>query len=317
MNSVRISTAGARKRVTAVWQAIEERDSGALPYDVFVRDYLTQGRPLIIRNATPEWPALKKWTPQFFKERFGPKMVQVSYDEQMSFSDFIDGVMASTEDKPGPYMYRLFLHQHPELAHLYDDRIGKAFPSDYPVLFWLARLLPELTSVFDWGGHIGVSYYTYQKYLDLPERLEWRVGDVHHIIEAGRALAASRSATALTFTTELSDADGFDLLFANGSLQFVELPFSVSVERLARRPRHIIVNKLPAYAGETFVTLENTIHSFNPYRVVNREAFVESLTALGYSLVESWDNPDMKCRIPLHRERSLDSYSGFYFRPTP
>ena len=103
-------------RVTATWKPIEECDASNLPYEKFVRDFIAKGRPLIIRNASADWPALQRWTPAFFKERFGEKVVQVSYEEKMTFSDFIDGVLASTEDRPGPYMYRLFLHQHlPEL----------------------------------------------------------------------------------------------------------------------------------------------------------------------------------------------------------
>jgi hypothetical protein len=112
MDSVQTHPTEGRKRVTATFRPMEERDARGLPYDAFLRDYLTKNRPLIIRNATADWPALRKWTPQFFKERFGSRMVQVSYEAQMTFSDFIDGVMASTEDRPGPYMYRLFLHQH-------------------------------------------------------------------------------------------------------------------------------------------------------------------------------------------------------------
>lgn len=202
---------------------------------------------------------------------------------------------------------------HPELATLYDSRIHKAFPSDYPVLFWLQRLGTEISSVFDWGGHVGVSYYTYVRY-GLNPALAWRVGDVPAIIEAGRRIAATRGIAALSFTSEFSDGDGFDLLLANGSLQFVDMPFAESLARFQKRPAHVIVNKLPAYDGPSFVTLENTIHSFNPYRVFNRAAFVESLTALGYTLVDSWENPDVTLSLPLHRERSLAAYSGFYFR---
>ncbi len=202
---------------------------------------------------------------------------------------------------------------HAELAHLYDSRIGKAFPSDYPVLFWLSQLLPELHSVFDWGGHIGVSYYTYAKYLNFAESLRWRVGDVPQIIDAGAELARTRGMTALSFTLDILDADGFDLLLANGSLQFVETPFSESVRALKRQPRHLLINKLPVYEGATFFTLENTIHSYNPYRVGNRAEFIESIVSQGYSLVDEWQTPDVSCHIPLHRDRSIDAYSGFYF----
>ncbi|HYP74543.1 MAG TPA: methyltransferase, TIGR04325 family [Polyangiaceae bacterium] len=222
------------------------------------------------------------------------------------FDTFAEARASAPNDKIG--------FDHAELAHLYDARIGKAFPSDYPVLFWLARLQPQLHSVFDWGGHIGVSYYSYTKYLNFSEQLRWRVGDVPQIIQAGAELARKRGADALSFTQHLADADGFDLLLANGSLQFVEEPFSESLQALSRRPAHLLINKLPVYDGPTFITLENTIHSYNPYRVGNRAAFVASIQALGYSLVDEWQTPDVSCHIPLHRERSIEAYSGFYFR---
>lgn len=203
---------------------------------------------------------------------------------------------------------------HAELTNLYDSRIGKAFPSDYPILFWLARLLPELRSVFDWGGHIGVSYYSYAKYLNFSDQLRWCIGDVPQIIRAGAELARARGATALSFTQDIADADGFDLLLANGSLQYVETPFAESLSALRQRPRHLLINKLPVYGGPAFVTLENTIHSYNPYRVGNRAAFVDSVVSQGYSLADEWQTPDVTCHIPLHRERSIEAYSGFYFR---
>jgi putative methyltransferase (TIGR04325 family) len=203
-----------------------------------------------------------------------------------------------------------------EMAHIYDSRIGKAFPSDYPVLFWFSRLLPELESVFDWGGHVGVSFYSYANYLAFPQSLHWRVGDVPQIIAAGAEMARERGASALSFTQELADADDFDLLLANGSLQYVEAPFSDSLRAMKNPPRHLIVNKLPVYDGTTFVTLENTLHSFNAYCVRNRAQFVESILSQGYSLVDEWQTPDISCHIPLHRDRSIHAYSGFYFRST-
>jgi hypothetical protein len=99
------------QRVLASSSPLEERRASDLSYERFVREYIAQSRPLIVRRATPEWPALRKWTPEFFKRQFPKKLVQVSYEEKMTFSDFIDGVLASSEDKPGPYMYRLFLHE--------------------------------------------------------------------------------------------------------------------------------------------------------------------------------------------------------------
>ena len=36
--------------------------------------------------------------------------------------------------------------------------------------------------------------------------------------------------------------------------------------------------------------------------------------ALGYSLVDQWENPEKRCAIPFHAEHSLDRYYGFHFR---
>jgi hypothetical protein len=111
---------------------VEIRDSAELPYEIFVRDYMATNRPVVVRNATAGWPAMRTWTPEFFKTRFGSKKVQVSYEESMTFSDFIDGVLASTYDRPGPYMYRLFIHEHlPELLSDLCVQNPYSFPRRY------------------------------------------------------------------------------------------------------------------------------------------------------------------------------------------
>src|SRR3954469_11066481 len=111
---------------------LETREAADLPYDVFVRDYIGQNRPVVVRHATPAWPAMTKWTPKFFKTQFGSRKVQVSYEEAMTFSDFIDGVLASTHERPGPYMYRLFIHEAmPELLADLTPQNPYAFPRRY------------------------------------------------------------------------------------------------------------------------------------------------------------------------------------------
>jgi hypothetical protein len=111
---------------------LEVRDSGDLPYEVFVREYIAANRPVVVQSSTRDWPALSKWTPEFFKTRFGDRQVQVSYEQAMSFSDFIDGVLASTNEKPGPYMYRLFIHEHlPEILPDLVPQNPYSFPRRY------------------------------------------------------------------------------------------------------------------------------------------------------------------------------------------
>jgi len=116
-------------RTQAESMPIETREARDLPYAKFVTEYLGGNRPVVVRGAAGAWPALSKWTPEYFRERFSGRDVAVAYGKAMPFDAFIDAVLASTEENPGPYMYRLFLHEHmPELlADLVPQNVH-AFP---------------------------------------------------------------------------------------------------------------------------------------------------------------------------------------------
>ena len=121
--------------------ALETRAASKLPYLDFVHEYVREIRPVVVKGAVANWPAMKLWTPQYFKDRYPAKRVQVSYTESMTFADFIDGVLASTNDNPGPYMYRLFIHEDmPELLPDISPQNPYAFPRRYasPLMrtFW-------------------------------------------------------------------------------------------------------------------------------------------------------------------------------------
>jgi hypothetical protein len=97
-------------------QPIERRNAATLPYQAFLDEFVVTNRPVIISDAVPEWNALHTWTPQFFKDRFGSRTVDVTYGISMNFADLIDAVLASTPEKPSPYLHKVIIHQHmPEL----------------------------------------------------------------------------------------------------------------------------------------------------------------------------------------------------------
>ena len=108
---------------------LESRDADDIPYAEFVADYIGRNRPLVIRGAVRDWSALRTWTPQYFREQFAHHEVAVAYGQSMPFDAFIDAVLASSPENPGPYMYRLFLHEH--LPALLPDLVPQnryAFP---------------------------------------------------------------------------------------------------------------------------------------------------------------------------------------------
>ncbi len=205
---------------------------------------------------------------------------------------------------------------HPAFGNEFRERLSRVYPYDYPVLFWLRSLLEPGVRVFDYGGHIGVHFYAYRGYLDYPAGLRWCLCDVPAVVEAARSLAHERGeGDQLTFTTDVRDAEGFHVLIAAGSLQYVEKPsLAVALTSLARPPQHLILNKLPLYDGDAFVTLQNAGPSFVPQHVFNREAFVEGLRSAGYEVVDAWEDRVHSCRIPFDARREVPQYSGLYLR---
>lgn len=81
-----------------------------LTYQEFVDQYLMPQKPVIITDGVKEWPALGKWTPQFFKTYHADKLVTAG-GNRMRLGEFIDLVLASTPEKPCPYLHAVFIRQ--------------------------------------------------------------------------------------------------------------------------------------------------------------------------------------------------------------
>lgn len=225
------------------------------------------------------------------------------------YADAASATAALPPTKPAGY-------DHDAPAAMYDERTRQIYASDYPVLFWLSRLLTDdCCRVFDIGGHIGVGYYAYQAFLRYPAALEWRVSDVPAVAQRGRELARTKDASGrLSFTSELTEADGFDIVFASGSLQYLPMTLGQLLAGLAHKPRYLLVNLLPLHARETYFTVQNIGTAFCPYRIESREAFASAVLAAGYRQRDAWENLDKRCDIPFVAPHySLDRYHGFCF----
>jgi putative methyltransferase (TIGR04325 family) len=202
----------------------------------------------------------------------------------------------------------------PDPASMYRERMERAYPSDYPMLFWLREVLPESRRVFDLGGHVGVSVYAYARVLELSSDLRWTVCDVPSVVDAGAALARERGEPRLSFTTSFGQADDADVLIAAGSLQYIDEPFDSLLGGLSRLPRHLLINKTPTHATREFVTLQNIGVAYCPYRVFERVTVSGSLFKLGYELVDTWENLDMGCYVPFRPDANPVTYVGHYLR---
>jgi putative methyltransferase (TIGR04325 family) len=184
---------------------------------------------------------------------------------------------------------------------------------DYPILFWLERLLPECELLFDWGGGVGISYFGYRKFLQYRDGLRWLVSDLPAVAVVGNKIAQEEAAPHLQFTTTLDELPRSQILLAAGSLQFMEDPFNL-LGRSPDLPPHILLNKVPIYDRGSAWTLHNLGPSICAYQLFNREQFLSQFHVLGYSLIDEWRTPELGCDIPFFPEHSIRAYTGFYLK---
>lgn len=198
-------------------------------------------------------------------------------------------------------------------GRMYDYEFGRLRNFDYPALFWFSRLLEMgQRRFFDLGGHVGLSYYTFQQYVPFPADLRWQVHDVPAVMRHGRALAAERDERHLLEFVDLDAGAGADVLMAKGSLQYLDYPLTDLLQR--QRPAHVLVNLTPMHPNRSFFTLQNIGVAICPYWILALPGFLADLRALGYGLVARWDHPERTVRVPFHPECYVDRYYGFYFR---
>ena len=203
-------------------------------------------------------------------------------------------------------------YDHDEIAFGYKNQ--RFIASDYPAAFWLREALRDGGSVFDLGGSVGTSFYTWENYFEYPQDLRWLICELPSVASAGARLAQEKSESRLCFTSRFEEADGVNCLLASGCLQYIETSIADSLERLARPPRHLVFNRVPLHSRFECVTLQNIHWAVSPYRVFQRDRFIDALESLGYVVVDAWSVPDHSCWIPFYPENSVASYSGFYLR---
>lgn len=212
---------------------------------------------------------------------------------------------------------------HEPLAEEYVDvRSKRVFAYDYPVMLWLFRAFQAgAASTLDIGGSVGVHYYAYRRYIQMPAALTWAVVEVPTMATIGRNLAMTSAATALSFTEDLNQAvmaSASDIWISAGAMQYIEdVRPARLLEQCVVRPKHILLNKLPLCSGDDFVTTQNIgSGSFVPVQVFNRGRYIEEIEAHGYTLWDKWDVPERSLSLPGYPGRSLPSFSGLYFVDT-
>jgi ribosomal protein L16 Arg81 hydroxylase len=126
----------------------------------FFRDYWAAHRPVVLTDALARSPALGRWTPRFFRERFGDEAIEVTtgreadpnYDQnfeahrtRMRMDAFIDRVLAARKTNDFYMVSNNFTMRRPRFRALLRDL--------KPPTQLFGRLVPEATSL--WIGPAG------------------------------------------------------------------------------------------------------------------------------------------------------------------
>jgi len=196
-----------------------------------------------------------------------------------------------------------------------EERLG-LMVHDYPMLFWLDRVLQGRSTarVADLGGSVGVSYYAFRRVLPFGDGLQWQVCELPETVAAGREIAQEQGAVQLSFTSDPAALDGADVLFAAGAIQYIETPLPDTLRAMQAPPAHVLINRLPLSGRHpTHVTLQHSGQAISPYRIANRREFLDAMAQAGYRQVDTWRCLENATDIPLHPEHALPWFHGFYF----
>lgn len=146
---------GGRERV--------ERLSG-ISVDEFVRRYRRPRRPVILTDALKDWPALGRFTPEFFRSRYGDQRVKVR-GREYRLAEIIDLQQASSPDRPAPYPCTLSLADCRELLPDVMPRFGYSLPNRHTHPLMPKGLFETVyhTEIFFGGpnGHFPLLHYDF------------------------------------------------------------------------------------------------------------------------------------------------------------
>ena len=185
---------------------------------------------------------------------------------------------------------------------------------DYPLLFWLSRLLKPAGSVLDLGGSVGHFFYRSQQYFQHPPGIRWTIAELPAAVELGRRFAVEQKASGLSFfdSAQSPPWPTADILMTAGTLQYMEDSIEDVLAGFESKPAHILVNSLPMHPIYDFWTLQDLGACEVPYHIVSESVWLAGMERHGYRLVDRWTQP-RKIQIPFYEKNSTESYTGFVF----
>jgi putative methyltransferase (TIGR04325 family) len=203
-------------------------------------------------------------------------------------------------------------YDHDELSHVSFEMMSQVALQDYPVIFWLQRILPPGGRVLDAGGHLGTKFRAFRPYLQDQPDIDWWVYDLPAFVRSGEALAKKEGLMSLRFVADIGQAPAPHVFLGSGLLQYLDVPLAELMGRVKSKPRHLLLNKVATREGPSIFTLENFGQAEVPYHIRSRADVVASIEGLGYEIRDEWTIPDLSHAIPGNRQFGASTSRGYY-----
>ncbi|WP_127901153.1 methyltransferase, TIGR04325 family [Solirhodobacter olei] len=182
---------------------------------------------------------------------------------------------------------------------------------DYPILVHMRPILRPGVRILNIGGSLAKEYGSYRELIPFPADFNWRICEVPAVVAAGQEMLQNGNYPGLSFTSEMKGEA--DIFLICGALQYLEPSLPALLSQLDLLPEHVFISRTPMQSGaDTFYTVQNIGSDAVPYRIENEDAFIRSMTAIGYRLVDAWRDR-RKMPIPFFHEGDVNGYLGFYF----
>lgn len=189
--------------------------------------------------------------------------------------------------------------------------------SQFAVMLWLTKLLRPHGTVTDLGGAGGGFYELCARYGLLDPLRRWHVVDMPEVVKRGDERHAALKSSKISFGTDLEAAPPADILLALGCLQYMPDPLGERgpgiVEAVGSSCEAILINKVPLIDGDDVWTAQNYVSAASPYRLFNRQKFLDYFERRGYRQLDRWVVPELTVEIPFHPERAMTELEGFCF----
>ncbi len=165
-----------------IGEIVVEKKYG-MTLEEFRREHLDPLKPVVLGDATADWPARELFNAEFFKNRFGHREVEIN-GARFPLGEFIDRLYDSTPENPAPYPGKLSLDRdfpelleyiQPPIMYARPDRIGsKWIPGSF--------LCGASTYEIFFGSPGGSFPYVHYDYMGLHAWINQLVGEKEFIV---------------------------------------------------------------------------------------------------------------------------------------